>query len=77
MLTNEPIIRGFQYGYYVEPWAMPLFVIAGVLGFFATLWVAKGLGKVHGMWAKTMLVGRFEGGNVLPSRPRTWEVLQS
>jgi hypothetical protein len=63
MLTNEPVIRGFQYGYYVEPWAMPLFVIAGVLGLFVTLWLAKGLGKVHGMWAKTMLVGRFEGAN--------------
>jgi len=34
----------------------------GVLGFFATLWLAKGVGKVHGMWAKTMLVGRFESG---------------
>jgi hypothetical protein len=61
MLTKEPIIRGFQYGYYIEPWAIPLFVAAGVLGLISTLWVAKGLGKVHGMWAKTMLVGRFEG----------------
>lgn len=63
MMTDEPLIRGFEYGYYVEPWAMPLFVIGGVLGLFATLWLAKGLGRVHGMWAKTMLVGRFEGAS--------------
>jgi hypothetical protein len=61
MLTNEPVFRGFEYGYYVEPWAMPLMVAAGVVGLFVSLWIAKGLGKVHAMWAKTMLVGRFEG----------------
>jgi len=71
MLTDEPVIRGLQYGYYIEPWAMPLFVIAGVFGLFATLWVAKGLGKLHGMWAKTMLVGRFEGATA-PEPPPYW-----
>ena len=40
---------------------VPLVSAAGVLGVFATLWLAKGVGFVHGMWAKTMLVGRFEG----------------
>ncbi len=68
MLTNEPVIRGLQYGYYIEPWAMPLLVAVGVLGLFVTLWLAKGLGKVHAMWAKTMLVGRFEGVNA-PEAP--------
>jgi len=62
-ITNEPVIRTLQYGYFIEPWAMPLSVIGGVLGLLATLWLAKGLGKVHGMWAKTMLVGRFEGAS--------------
>jgi hypothetical protein len=32
-----------------------------VLGFFITLWLSKGIGFLHGQWAKTMLVGRFEG----------------
>jgi uncharacterized membrane protein len=60
MLTSKPIITDFEYGYFLEPWAMPLVMIAGVLGFFVTMWLAKGIGKLHGMWAKVMLVGRFE-----------------
>jgi len=63
MATNEPVFRGLTYGYYLEPWGMPLVVLVGVLGLFVTLWLAKGLGKVHGMWAKTMLVGRLEGAD--------------
>jgi len=37
-----------------------------VLGFFLTLWVAKGIGFLHGQWAKVMLVGRIgsEGGEL-------------
>ena len=61
-IWGQPVIRNMDYGYLIEPWAMPLVMALGVLGFFATLWLAKGVGKVHGMWAKTMLVGRFEGG---------------
>ena len=38
----------------------------GVLGFFLTLWLAKGIGIVHGMWAKTMLVGRFDSAGPMP-----------
>jgi hypothetical protein len=26
------------------------------------MWLAKGVGYLHGMFAKIMLVGRFEGG---------------
>jgi len=63
LLTNEPVIRTLDYGYLIQPWAMPLLWAAGVLGVFATLWLAKGIGKVHGIWAKTMLVGRFEGAS--------------
>ena len=62
-ITNRPVVRGFEYGYFIEPWAMPLVMVLGVLGFFVTLWLAKGIGKLHGMWAKTMLVGRFEGSS--------------
>lgn len=58
--TNGPIVRGIEYGYYILPWAMPLVMALGVLGFFVTLWLCKGIGYVHGQWAKTMLVGRFE-----------------
>jgi len=64
IVLDQPVIRGLNYGYLIEPWAMPLVMALGVLGVFATLWIAKGVGKLHGMWAKTMLVGRFEGQDV-------------
>jgi uncharacterized membrane protein len=62
---GQPIIRDFNYGYLIQPWAMPLVMALGILGFFVTLWIAKGIGYVHGHWAKTMLVGRFEGAGVV------------
>jgi hypothetical protein len=68
-VINEPVIRTLEYGYYIEPWAMPLVMFAGVVGFFATMWMAKGIGKLHAMWAKVMLVGRLEGGATSPQPP--------
>jgi hypothetical protein len=46
----------------IDPWEAPLWFAAGILGAFLTLWLAKGVGYLHGMFAKVMLVGRFEGG---------------
>ncbi len=64
---NEPIIRTLDYAYFIEPWAYPLLVAAGVIGFFVTLWIAKGIGFMHGQYAKALLVGRVsaEGGDQL------------
>jgi len=59
---NVPVVRTLEWAYYIEPWGAPFFIAAGVLGFFVTLWLAKGVGYLHGMFAKAMLVGRFEGG---------------
>ena len=56
-----PMFIDGTYGYYTHPAAYPLVMALGVLGFFLTLWLAKGIGIVHGMWAKAMLVGRFDG----------------
>lgn len=61
-VANTPVIRIGGYGYLIEPWGAPFFFGAGILGFFATMWLAKGVGSLHGMFAKVMLVGRFEGG---------------
>jgi uncharacterized membrane protein len=61
VVLHQPIIRDLSSGYLILPWAMPLVMALGILGFFLTLWVAKGIGFAHGQWAKTMLVGRFEG----------------
>ena len=64
-MLKQPIIRDLDYGYLIQPWAMPLVMALGILGFFVTLWIAKGIGFVHGQWAKTMLVGRFEGAGAV------------
>lgn len=44
------------YGYYTATWAMPFLIIGGILLLFATMHLAKYIGKLHGMWAKIMLV---------------------
>jgi hypothetical protein len=75
IVLQQPVIRGFQYGYLILPWAMPLVMAVGVLGFFVTLWLAKGIGKLHAMWAKTMLVGRIEGTNAPEPPPYVGGVL--
>jgi hypothetical protein len=59
-IFHQPFFRTFEYGYYLDTWAYPLVIALGILGFFVTLWVAKGIGFLHGMFAKVMLVGRFE-----------------
>jgi uncharacterized membrane protein len=62
-IANTPVIRTGGYGYWIEPWGAPFFFAGGILGFLATMWLAKGVGYLHGMFAKVMLVGRFEGGS--------------
>jgi uncharacterized membrane protein len=61
-ITNSPVVRFGEWGLLVDPWEAPLWFAVGLLGGFATLWLAKGVGYLHGMFAKTMLVGRLEGG---------------
>jgi hypothetical protein len=60
-----------NYGYYTHPAAYPLVMALGALVFFLTLWLAKGIGIVHGMWAKTMLVGRFDAPTGVPVPTQT------
>ncbi|MGH8062376.1 MAG: sensor domain-containing protein [Pseudoxanthomonas sp.] len=38
------------------PWALPLLSVAGVILLFATLHLARGIGKLHGLLAKHLLV---------------------
>jgi uncharacterized membrane protein len=68
-LLHTPVMRTVEYAYYLEPWAMPLVVAAGVLCFFITLWLAKGIGLLHGAFAKALLVGRFESDAGAPVGP--------
>jgi len=62
VLFDTPFARDFSYGYYLYPWAMPFVMLGGILLFFLTLWMAKGIGYLHAQYAKVMLVGRMEGG---------------
>jgi len=39
-----------------EPWALPLLFVFGFLLLFVTLHVARGIGKLHGQFAKHLLV---------------------
>jgi hypothetical protein len=45
-----------DYGYYTPVWLMPFAVIGGVLLLFCIMHLAKYVGRLHGMMAKTMLV---------------------
>ncbi|MDZ4180031.1 MAG: sensor domain-containing protein, partial [Coriobacteriia bacterium] len=58
--TGQPFIMVGGTSYLIETWAFPLFVLAGLLGVIITLWIAKGVGALHGSYAKALLVGRFE-----------------
>ena len=40
----------------VQMWQLPLLLVAGFLLFFGTLHLAKGIGKLHGLLAKHLLV---------------------
>ncbi len=60
LITGGPVMMFGGVSYLIEPWAFPLFVLAGILGFVLLLWVAKGVGLAHAAYAKALLVGRFE-----------------
>ena len=45
-----------DYGYFTPVWLLPFVVIGGILLLFATMHIAKYIGRLHGMMAKAMLV---------------------
>jgi hypothetical protein len=49
-------IDHMEVGSVLYPWQIPLVFIAGVLLLFATLHLARGIGKMHGAIAKHLLV---------------------
>lgn len=49
-------INGEAWGTSAEPWALPLLFVAGFLLLFVTLHIARGIGKLHGQFAKHLLV---------------------
>ena len=53
---NMAIISLGSTQYMIQNWAMPLIVLAGFLTLTLTLHMAKGIGGLHGKYAKRMLV---------------------
>ncbi|MDA3937626.1 MAG: sensor domain-containing protein [Actinomycetota bacterium] len=59
VITGEPIAHFGDYGYMLYGWAMPLVVVGGLLGFVVLMHLVKLAGRLHGAYAKVMLVGNF------------------
>jgi len=53
---GEPFYIISPYAYYTPGWLMPIVMIGGVLLLTATMHVAKYIGRLHGNFAKVMLV---------------------
>jgi len=53
---DDWFIDNWEVGTSLHPWQMPLVFVAGVLLLFATLHLARGIGKMHGAIAKHLLV---------------------
>ncbi|MDQ3228465.1 MAG: sensor domain-containing protein [Pseudomonadota bacterium] len=52
---------GFDIRTSVELWALPLLFVGGILLLFGTLHIARGIGRLHGMLAKNLLVRQTAG----------------
>ena len=50
------IVFDFPEAWWTPVWLMPFVVIAGALLFLSTLHLAKLTGKIHGKFARAMLV---------------------
>lgn len=62
LFTDVPLIQFDTYGYMLQPWATPLVIAGGLLGFVITLHLCKLVGKLHAAYAKALLVGRYTDG---------------
>jgi hypothetical protein len=51
-----PVVQTGHYSYYLPGWSMPLAVIGGILLLALTLHMARGLGRLHARYAKSLLV---------------------
>ena len=56
LIWDFPIIQTGTFDYYLPTWSLPLLSIAGILLLTVTMHIAKFIGKIHGKYAKMMLV---------------------
>jgi len=55
-ILNLPFIDAGSTGYYVPQWGYPLVLLAGILLWTATMHLVKQIGKLHGHYARVMLI---------------------
>ncbi len=60
VLFDIPIGQSSGYVYYLEWWAMPVVIVLGALLTVILMHAVRGIGKLHGAYAKSMLVGDVE-----------------
>jgi len=53
---GQPVVQTASGSYYLPGWSMPIAVVAGLLLLVVTLHVARGIGRLHGRYAKWLLV---------------------
>jgi len=51
-----PVINDGTRGFFLPLWSLPLIMLGSVLLLTATLHLARGIGNLHGKWAKLLLV---------------------
>jgi len=56
LIWDIPIIQTGNMEYYLPNWLLPLMTIAGFLLLTITMHIAKFIGKIHGKYAKALLV---------------------
>jgi len=56
IIWDFPIVQTGGFSYYLPTWLLPLMTIIGFLLLTITMHLAKFVGKIHGRWAKLMLV---------------------
>ncbi len=60
VVYDIPIAQSSGYVYYLEWWAMPIAIVLGALSIVILMHAVRGIGKLHGVYAKSMLVGSIE-----------------
>jgi hypothetical protein len=59
IFLHEPVFWFNGWSFYVDIWLFPLLIALGGLLIILTLHLARWLGRLHGRFAKTLLVGRL------------------
>ena len=56
IIWDFPIIHTGSFDYYLPNWLLPLMMLVGFLFLTITMHLAKFIGKIHGKYAKVLLV---------------------